>query len=129
MQLFGAPADPFRRRRLKVLKKFLAFPLLLAITAEAQISGPAVLGNGSINSRRSGELVSIRPYASLNGTYSGGLTPSGTDANGDPVYDSSYGASASGGVSGYHSWKRSVLNLSYNANSSYYGKTPRVHRL
>ncbi len=90
---------------------------------EAQIAGPAVLGNGGINSRRSGELVSIRPYASLNGTYSGGLTPSGTDANGDPIYDNSYGVSASAGVSGYHSWRRSVLNLSYNANSSYYGKT------
>lgn len=88
---------------------------------QPQYAGPSILTRGRIPRSGSGEeLIRLRPYASLAGVYDTGLTGIFTDEAGQIPRHDSYGVLASFGALGYHSWRRTVLGLSYDGQARHY---------
>lgn len=89
--------------------------------AQAEYAGPSILSRGRIPAPGSTEeLLRLRPYASIAGVYDTGLTGVFTDEAGRLPDDDAYGVLASFGVLGYHSWRRTVLGISYDGQARHY---------
>lgn len=66
------------------------------------------------------ELLRIRPYVSVGGVYDSGLTGPLTDEAGRVRAHDAYGVVASFGVLGYHSWRKTLLGISYEGSARHY---------
>lgn len=89
----------------------------------SEYSGPALLSRGFIPSlRQITELVRLRPFADVSGTYDSGLTPISLTSSGEIPSRAAYGAQVSFGASGYHSWRRSVLAMQYVGRFRHYSR-------
>jgi len=89
--------------------------------AQPQYGGPSILSRGTIPRRGAAdELLRLRPYVTIAGVYDTGLTGVFTDEAGRLPKDDGYGVSASFGVLGYHTWRRTVLGLSYDGQARHY---------
>ncbi|MGB9604274.1 MAG: hypothetical protein ACP5U2_02825 [Bryobacteraceae bacterium] len=88
---------------------------------QPEYAGPSILSRGRIPARgSSGELLSLRPYASIAGVYDTGLTGLLTDETGRLPKEDGYGVMASFGALGYHNWRRTALGLSYDGQARHY---------
>jgi hypothetical protein len=91
--------------------------------AQPEYSGPVILSRGSGPSiTRSRELLRLRPFLQVSGTYDTGLTAVSVTPQGEVLDQDAYGAQASFGVSGFHSWRRSLLGLNYRGNLRHYSR-------
>mgnify|MGYP001033127570 CR=1 FL=1 len=100
-----------------------AAPWRAAAQAEAQpqYSGPSILSRGPLPRRgASDELLRLRPYVTIAGVYDTGLTGVFTDEAGRLPKDDAYGVTATFGALGYHTWRRTVLGLSYDGQARHY---------
>lgn len=92
-------------------------------SAQPEYSGPVILSRGSGPSiTRSRELLRLRPFLQVTGTYDTGLTAVSVTPQGEVLSQDAYGAQASFGVSGFHSWRRSLLGLNYRGNLRHYSR-------
>ncbi len=96
-------------------------------------AGPAVLSRGETPAAEiSAPQVDFRPFAQISGVYNKGLTGVTVNSRGEPVGDNSFGVELTGGVSGVHSWKHTVLGVDYRgslyhyANANYYDGTDQT---
>ena len=118
--------------------KLIALVCLFASTAAAQLSdylGPGILtrGAGTIGTR-SGEQVSLRLFAGVNGIYDNGIEPLSVDSKGNLVQVKGLeGIDANFGAYGVHEWRQALLGLDYmgdfrhyNGNSFYDGTDQRL---
>lgn len=88
---------------------------------QPEYAGPSILSRGrTLRTGAGGELLRLRPYASIAGIYDTGLTGVFTDEEGRLPDDDAYGVLANFGVLGYHSWQRTVLGLSYDGQARHY---------
>lgn len=88
---------------------------------QPEYAGPSILTRGRMPQPGSSEeLLRLRPYASIAGVYDTGLTGVFTDEAGRLPDDDAYGVMASFGALGYHSWRRTVLGLSYDGQARHY---------
>jgi hypothetical protein len=92
----------------------------MAMPLFAQYAGPAVLTRGEAPAAMNAPRIDFRPYLDVSGTYDTGLSGVAINSQGQVPRDSSYGVSASGGVSGSHSWKHTMLGLDYRASIRHY---------
>ncbi len=88
----------------------------------ADYGGPAILSRGGTASVGRGELLSFRPYVSLNGIYDSNLSTLSVDSNGLIPSNSGYGGEALIGVAGSHQWKRTLLDLDYRGSFRKYSQ-------
>jgi len=88
---------------------------------EPEYTGPAILSRGGAPRLGYGEeMIQLRPFARVAGIYDTGLTGLFTDERGALPQQDAYGVMASGGVLGYHSWRHTVLGVSYEAVARHY---------
>jgi hypothetical protein len=101
--------------------RFVRTTVLLACAspAFAQYGGPAILTRGQAPSAMTASQIDFQPFLSVNATYNSGLSGVSVDAQGNTVNDSSYGISASAGISGLHSWKHTKLGLDYRISAQH----------
>ncbi len=86
-------------------------------------AGPAILSRGQVPTvRRAGELVRLTPYATITGSYDTGLAVTSVDQNGNLVTADTYGVVATFGVTGTHTWKRTILDLDYRGSFRHYSQ-------
>lgn len=103
----------------------MALACVFASTAAAQLSdylGPGILtrGAGDVGTR-SGEQVSLRLYAGVNGIYDNGIEPVSVDSKGNLVQVGGLaGAELSFGAYGVHAWKQAQLGLDYMGDFRHY---------
>ncbi|MCS7314593.1 MAG: hypothetical protein RMI94_02115 [Bryobacterales bacterium] len=91
------------------------------VQGQPEYAGPSILSRGRMPRPGSGdEQLRLRPYATIAGVYDTGLTGVFTDEAGRLPADDGYGVMASFGVLGYHSWRRTILGLSYDAQARHY---------
>jgi hypothetical protein len=101
-------------------KRLIVLGCCIASTALAQTGGgylgPGVLSSGASGvGNRSGQQVDLRFYAGVNGFYDSSIEPASIDANGKlTTIHGLYGAEASVGLYGSHSWRKSQLGLDYH---------------
>jgi hypothetical protein len=87
-----------------------------AAPALAQYAGPAILLRGEAPATMQGAELDFRPFLSISGGYTSGLSGVSVNPNGNTVNDSSSEIQVRGGVSGNHAWKRVKLGLDYHGS-------------
>jgi hypothetical protein len=93
---------------------------LLVVPAWAQFSGPAILSRGEAPAAMAAPQVDFRPFIELGGVYDTGLAGVAVNAQGQPLNDSSEGASVIWGISGSHSWHHTTVGLDYRGSLTRY---------
>jgi hypothetical protein len=107
----------------EILRLFTALGFFTAVVpAFGQFAGPAVLSRGEAPAAMVSPQISFRPYLEVTGVYDSGLTGVTTDQQGDIANVSGYGVELTGGISGVHSWKRTVIGLDYRGSYRHYTK-------
>jgi hypothetical protein len=102
------------------LKRLVAL-LGMAMPAVAQYAGPAILSRGEAPSAMAGPQVSFRPFVEVTGVYSTGLSSSvAVNSEGDIAHERGAGVSFSGGVSGSHNWRHTLVGLTLRASYNDY---------
>lgn len=91
-------------------------------TQPADYGGPAILSRGGTASVGRGELLSFRPYVTLNGIYDSNLQVLSVNSNGNIPDVNGYGGEALVGVAGSHQWKRTLLDLDYRGSFRHYSQ-------
>ena len=87
----------------------------------SEYAGPAILSRGLgalLNPDR--ELLKLRPFASVQGIYDSGLTAISVDETGKLHSRDALGTEADFGVTGYHSWRRTLLGMQYQGRLRHY---------
>lgn len=64
--------------------------------------------------------IEFRPFLTVSFGYDTGLNGVSVDTNGNPANVVSTAIEASGGVSGFHSWKHTTVGLDYRASFNHY---------
>jgi hypothetical protein len=88
--------------------------------AYAQYGGPALLTRGQSPTAMQASQIDFRPFLALDANYDSGLDGVSLDANGKTTTANGAGITLSGGVSGLHSWKHTMLGLDFRANLRHY---------
>jgi hypothetical protein len=118
----------YRERRNRVRRStFLLLAALFfggsALAQQVDYQGPTILSRGvGPVLQGGGELVRLRPFLSLMGSYDTGLTPVSVDAEGNTIEQNSYGVNANFGVVGYHTWRHTVLGVDYRGDVRHYAR-------
>jgi hypothetical protein len=88
-----------------------------------EYNGPAILGTGesSSNSRETIQ-TGFRPYILFNQVYDSGLLINPTSPNATQDVAAGYGAEAEVGLTGYHHWQRTLLELNYRGDFRRYSQ-------
>jgi hypothetical protein len=90
---------------------------------QPEYGGPVILSRGGRPpAGASGDLIRLQPFATLAGVYDTGLTGLLTDEQGRLPRDQAYGVLASFGALGYHSWKHTVLGMTYEGTARHYNR-------
>jgi hypothetical protein len=90
-------------------------------SSPSDYGGPAILTRGGGPSiSRSGDLVRLRPFITLNGVYDSGLGTTIINPQGNVPYQDGYGIETMFGVAGAHSWQDSELDLDYRGSLRHY---------
>ena len=93
---------------------------MAVLPACAQYAGPAILSRGEAPAAMGAPQISFRPYLELTGVYDTGLTGVAVNSNGEIGNQDSYGVEVTGGISGIHSWKHTMLALDYRGSYRHY---------
>lgn len=107
------------------MKLFKALVLVISagvIPAFAQYAGPAILSRGEAPAAMSAPQIDFRPYLEVTGDYSTGLAGVTVNQQGDIPNNSSFGEELTGGISGVHSWKHTVLGVDYRGSYRHYNQ-------
>ncbi len=89
----------------------------------AQYAGPAILTRGEAPAGLQGAQISFRPFFTFSGVYDTGLTGVGVNSQGQLGNTAAYGLQFTGGVSGSHSWRHTLLGVDYRGSLYHYNKT------
>jgi hypothetical protein len=92
-----------------------------ALAQEAEYGGPSVLSRGmaaSVSAKRAN--IEFRPRFGASGICDNGLTGVSVDANGHAPNVIACGVEANVGISGSHTWKRTLVGLDYSGNYRHY---------
>jgi hypothetical protein len=90
-------------------------------TRQPAYAGPSILSRGSVPRQgATEEWLRLRPYLTVAGVYDTGLTGVFTDESGRLPKQDAYGVMATFGALGYHTWRRTVLGLSYDGQARHY---------
>ena len=95
-------------------------------------AGPAVLSRGQAPAELTSPQVVFQPFVNVSAVYNRGLTGVTVNSRGQRVSDNSIGVDLTGGISGVHSWKHTVIGLDYQgslyhyANASFYDGTDQT---
>jgi len=101
----------------------------IAVPLFAQYGGPAILSRGEAPSAMVGPQLDFRPFVEVNGVYSTGLSGVTLDQSGNVTNDSGAGVRVTGGISGSHNWRHTLVGLSVRGgytnyiNKTYYNST------
>ncbi len=88
---------------------------------ESEYGGPAILTRGGTSSlSHNSELARIRPFLAVTGAYDTGLGAAKVDPEGRLNYSDTYGVMGTFGLTGFHEWKTSVLDLDYHGSVTRY---------
>jgi len=92
-------------------------------TRQPEYAGPAISsrGVGSIF-RQPWRPLRFRPFLAINGSYDSGITGVLLTADGQPPDDSSIGGDITAGITGYQTWKRTLLSLAYSGSYQHYAR-------
>jgi hypothetical protein len=90
------------------------------VPACAQYGGPAILSRGEAPTGMVAPELNFRPFVEVNGVYSTGLSSVKVDETGNIANQSSAGMNVTAGVSGSHSWRHTILGLSFRGGYSHY---------
>jgi hypothetical protein len=113
----------FRNSALFLVARAALFAQDIPSTPAPEYAGPAILSRGTgATVRTPSETIRLRPFIRLNGTYDTGITAPTVDQFGQLQSVSSFGADVDAGVRGYHTWRKTTLNLDYNGNYRHYAK-------
>jgi hypothetical protein len=96
--------------------------LLAGVPLWAQFAGPAILARGEAPAAMSGVAISFRPFISISAVYDTGLAGISLTDQGQLATAASYGTTISGGVSGTHLWKKTMLGLDYRGSYTRYSQ-------
>ena len=89
-----------------------------------QYAGPAILSRGEAPAAMAGPTIEFRPFVSVTGTYSAGLSGvSVVNSQGDLPNDADYGVTVSGGISGSHKWRHTLLGIDYRISFTHYARS------
>jgi hypothetical protein len=98
----------------------LAATVLWLAPAYAQYGGPALLTRGEAPKGMSASQIDFRPFLTIQAGYDSGINGVTVDTNGTNNSVSSTSVNVSGGVSGLHSWKHTMLGLDYRVGLRHY---------
>ncbi len=114
--------QPVQRERHEVIQPIQPAEVPAEATeADTDYRGPTILSRGGQPSvQQSGELFTIRPFATVDSIYDTGLVTPGLNHDGRFGYDSGFGVEATFGVTGARSWRRSTLALDYRGAARHY---------
>ncbi len=108
-------------KRLVLLVTLAAVPAALAQFSENP--GPTILSRGlGTVMQGGGELIRLRPYFAVSGAYENGLIPVSVDRFGNLRQDSVFGGTAQVGLTGYHTWRRTMLGVDYRGDVRHYSR-------
>lgn len=90
--------------------------------ALAQYAGPAILSRGDAPSAMANPQISFRPFIDVSAIYTTGLSGVGLNAQGELGNIASAGVAITGGISGVHSWRHTLLSVDYRGDIREYTK-------
>ena len=99
---------------MKLLRALLTFGL--ALPGYAQYAGPAILSRGEAPAAMSTPTVDFAFSLAITGNYTNGLLGVASNTEGQLLTANSYGAGATLGLSGAHSWRHTHLGINYSGS-------------
>ncbi len=88
--------------------------LVFVLPAFGQYAGPAILSRGDAPAAMAAPQISFRPFLSVSGSYSNGLSGVALNSQNQLANVSAYGVTISGGISGSHSWRHTHIGVDYH---------------
>lgn len=103
--------------------------LIFVLPAFGQYAGPAILSRGDAPAAMAAPDVTFRPFLSVSGLYSTGLSGVALTAQNQLANASAYGISVDGGISGAHSWRHTHIGIDYHIGYTDYAQATSYNSL